>query len=285
MKILVTGKNGQLGSEIQDISKLYTEFEFVFVDRNQLDLSNVESIQNVLSKYQPNIIINAAAYTAVDKAETEVELVDKINHLAVHEIASWCKNNQAKLVHVSTDYVFSGDINKPLKESDVTSPINEYGNTKLLGEKAIEKSGCDYVIVRTSWVYSTYGANFVKTMLRLMTERTQISVVADQHGSPTYAKDLANAILKIVEKDNWFSGIYNFSNEGEITWYQFAEAIKEIADLDCDITPITSAEYPTPAKRPFFSFLDKTKIKQTYNVSVPHWKDSLKNMFNNMNNQ
>ncbi|WP_343320954.1 dTDP-4-dehydrorhamnose reductase [Sphingobacterium multivorum] len=278
MKILVTGASGQLGSEIKELSVNYTDDTFIFVDRGEMALDDLTQVLNVIENVNPDLIISGGAYTAVDKAESEVELVDIINHQAVATMAEWAKQNNRKLIHISTDYVFQGTSSTPLKETEPTNPINVYGLTKQKGEEAIISSDADAIIIRTAWVYSSYGANFVKTMIRLMTDREEISVIGDQIGSPTYAHDLAQVILKIVHSDRWVKGIYHFSNEGEISWYDFAVAIKELKNLDCNIKPITSAEYPTAAKRPSYSLLDKTKIKQTFGVAVPEWKQSLSNM-------
>lgn len=278
MKILVTGASGQLGSEIKELSVNYTDDTFVFVDREEMALDDLSQVLSVIENVNPDLIISGGAYTAVDKAESEAELVDIINHQAVAAMAEWAKQNNRKLIHISTDYVFQGTSSTPLKETEPTNPINVYGLTKQKGEDAIISSNADAIIIRTAWVYSSYGANFVKTMIRLMTDREEISVIGDQIGSPTYAHDLAQVILKIVHSDKWVKGIYHFSNEGEISWYDFAVAIKEFKNLDCNIKPITSAEYPTAAKRPSYSLLDKTKIKQTFGVAVSEWKQSLSNM-------
>ncbi|MGE8427204.1 MAG: dTDP-4-dehydrorhamnose reductase [Sphingobacterium sp.] len=278
MKILVTGASGQLGSEIKELSVNYTDDTFIFVDREEMALDDLTQVLSVIENANPDLIISGGAYTAVDKAESEVELVDIINHQAVATMAEWAKQNNRKLIHISTDYVFQGTSSTPLKETEPTNPINVYGLTKQKGEDAIISSDADAIIIRTAWVYSSYGANFVKTMIRLMTDREEISVIGDQIGSPTYAHDLAQVILKIVHSDRWVKGIYHFSNEGEISWYDFAVAIKDLKNLDCKIKPITSADYPTAAKRPSYSLLDKTKIKQTFGVAVPEWKQSLSNM-------
>ena len=275
---MVTGAFGQLGSEIRDQHQNYTEDTFVFVDIQEMPLDDTEKVTAVLEEVRPDVIISAGAHTAVDRAESEPELVDRINHLAVAAMADWTKTNNKRLVHISTDYVFQGSSSTPLKEDEPTDPINVYGLTKEKGEQAIIRSGADAVIIRTAWVYSSYGANFVKTMIRLMGERDSISVIADQIGSPTYAKDLATAVLTIVHSERWEKGIYHFSNEGEISWYDFAVAIREIQGLDCEISAITTDQYPTPAKRPKYSLLDKSKIKQQFGVTVPFWKDSLQEM-------
>ena len=278
MKILVTGASGQLGSEIKELSVNYIDDTFIFVDREEMPLDDLTQVLSVIEYVNPDLIISGGAYTAVDKAESEAELVDIINHQAVARMAEWTKQNNRKLIHISTDYVFQGTSSTPLKENEQTNPINVYGLTKQKGEEAIISSDADAVIIRTAWVYSSYGANFVKTMIRLMTDREEISVIGDQVGSPTYAHDLAQVILEIAHSEKWAKGIYHFSNEGEISWYDFAVAIKELKNLDCHIKSITTVEYPTAAKRPSYSLLDKTKIKQTFGVAVPEWKQSLSNM-------
>ncbi|WP_312330809.1 dTDP-4-dehydrorhamnose reductase [Sphingobacterium sp.] len=278
MKILVTGASGQLGSEIKELSVNYTDDTFIFVDREEMALDNLTQVLSAIEAIDPDLIISGGAYTAVDKAESEAELVDVINHQAVATMAQWAKQNNRKLIHISTDYVFQGTSSTALKEDEPTNPINVYGLSKQKGEEAIITSGADAIIIRTAWVYSSYGANFVKTMIRLMTDREEISVIGDQIGSPTYAHDLAQVILEIAHSEKWAKGIYHFSNEGEISWYDFAVAIKELKNLDCHIRPITTAEYATAAKRPSYSLLDKTKIKKTFGVTVPEWKQSLSNM-------
>jgi dTDP-4-dehydrorhamnose reductase len=277
-KILVTGSNGQLGSELKMLSESYAQFEWFFADRTQVSLDNLPVLENQLELINPNIIINCAAYTAVDRAESEEELADVINHLAVGVLADWSHKNNADLIHVSTDYVFDGTSSIALKEDSPTKPINVYGATKLLGENDCLKKNPNSVIIRTSWVYSSFGNNFVKTMSRLMQERDSLNVVNDQIGSPTYAVDLAKAIVDIITHSDWKFGIYNFSNEGEISWYEFALAIKEIGGYNCEVSGIPSSAYPTPAKRPAYSLLDKSKIKDSYNVIVPNYKESLKKM-------
>nr|WP_315155985.1 dTDP-4-dehydrorhamnose reductase [uncultured Flavobacterium sp.] len=274
-KILITGANGQLGSELKVLSKNYSQFEWVFTDREELDLCELEDLEDKIAQINPAVIINCAAHTAVDRAETEIELSDVLNHQAVSIMAKWCHANEAKFIHVSTDYVFDGTASNALTESASTGPINVYGRTKLAGEIACMRENSSAIIIRTSWVYSSFGANFVKTMSRLMQERDSLNVVNDQIGSPTYAGDLAKAILTILIHPNWQSGIYNFSNEGEISWYEFALAIQEIGGFDCLVSGIPSSAYPTPAKRPQYSLLDKSKIKNTFGVSVPNYKESL----------
>ena len=275
-KILVTGANGQLGSELRKLSEQESQYEWVFTDYQELDLCDLEGLATSISKINPQLIINCAAHTAVDKAETEVELSDVLNHQAVAIMAQWSHANSCKLIHISTDYVFDGNSATALTETAATDPINVYGVTKLAGEKACLRYNPDAIIIRTSWVYSSFGNNFVKTMSRLMQERESLNVVNDQIGSPTYAADLAQAIVTIMKHDTWQSGIYNFSNEGEISWYEFAVAIQEIGGFDCQVGGIPASDYPTPAKRPAYSLLDKSKIKATFGVVVPEYKDSLR---------
>jgi len=282
MKILVTGKNGQLGKSIHKIvtNNEQTD-EFVFVGREELDLSSTDSIISYFNHNNFDIIINCAAHTAVDKAEEEAVLANQINHLAVAQLAQIAKRQQAKLIHVSTDYVFDGESDKPYTETDVTNPINIYGKTKLAGEQALKEiMPTDAIIIRTSWVYSEYGNNFVKTMLRLGKERDELNVVSDQIGSPTYATDLAEVILEIIndkdcqDKDR-LTEIYHYSNEGEISWYEFAKEIFELSGIQCGVSPITTEQYPTPAKRPKNTLMNKDKIAETFSVNIPDWKESL----------
>ena len=275
-KILVTGGNGQLGSELRVLSITYPQFDWVFTDYQELDLCDLEHLSTHLSKIQPQYIINCAAHTAVDKAESEGELSDLLNHQAVGVLAKWSAANDCKFIHISTDYVFDGTAATPLSETAATGPINVYGQTKLAGELACRAACPESIIIRTSWVYSSFGANFVKTMSRLMQERDSLSVVNDQIGSPTYAADLARAIMTIIMHPQWQAGLYHFSNEGEISWFEFALAIQEIGGFDCEVNGIPSSAYPTPAARPNYSLLDKTKIKATFGVTVPEYKESLK---------
>lgn len=278
-KILVTGANGQLGSELLELSSAYSQYEWIFADRTQFTLNDLGLLNTQLSKINPDIILNCGAYTAVDKAESEKDLAFTINHLAVELIAKYAKAHNVKLIHISTDYVFDGTSSVVLDEEAQTNPINIYGASKLAGEEACLKENPDSVIIRTSWVYSKYGNNFVKTMQRLMQERETINVVNDQIGSPTYAADLAKAMILIMESEKWIPGIYNYSNEGEISWYEFALSIKELGNYNCNVEGIPSVSYPTPAKRPEFSLLDKRKIKTIYNLNIPDYKESLKKMF------
>ena len=282
MKILITGRNGQLGSELHDLKDAYTQHEMVFVDREEMDLSDPDRIFEVLDTEKPQIIVSAGAYTAVDKAESDQELCDAVNHIAVKTIGAWAADNNANVIHISTDYVFDGNSETPLKETDEPDPINVYGLTKLHGEQALRASSANHVIIRTAWVYSTYGANFVKTMIRLMSEREEIGVVADQIGTPTYARDLAKAIMHIIEAPEFVQGVFHYSNEGKISWHEFAVAVKEIKGFKTKVNAIGSDAFPTPAKRPNFSLLDKTKIKEVYNLSVPDWRTSLEEMLSKL---
>ena len=277
-KILVTGANGQLGSEIKVLAHHYPDFDFVFTDIDDFPLDKAEEIIVNFKGIQPDIVINCAAYTAVDKAEQDQTTADAINHLAIATLASLCQEAGAKLVHVSTDYVFDGSSPVAYTEEDLPNPKSVYGATKLAGEIACLKNCPESIIIRTAWVYSEFGNNFVKTMLRLMSERDSLGVVNDQVGSPTYAADLAQVILTILNGSKWEPGIYHYSNAGEISWFDFASDIKEIAHKTCDIKGIPASSYPTPAERPAFSLLDKSKIKAVYGIEPIDYKLSLKKM-------
>jgi dTDP-4-dehydrorhamnose reductase len=274
--ILVTGSNGQLGSEIKELSSKY-DYNFFFTDKTALDISNADTINEFIESNHINTIINCAAYTAVDKAQSDEVNADAINHLAIKNMAQIAKDSNIKLIHISTDYVFDGTNFKPYTENDTTNPNGVYGKTKLDGEKALKEiNPKNAIIIRTSWVYSSYGANFVKTMLRLGKEKEQLGVIFDQVGTPTYAKDLAKTILEIVPKiENDTVEIYHYSNEGVLSWYDFAKEIMRMAKLDCHINPIETKDYPTPAQRPHYSLLNKSKIKNTFTIEIPYWKDSL----------
>ncbi len=281
--ILVSGKDGQLGKELQDVSSSNENFQFIFFDKEELDITDETSLKDSFQKYSPAFFINCAAYTAVDKAENEKEKAYQINAEAVGNIARLCNQFNTKLIHISTDYVFDGSATQPYKEDDKTNPVNYYGYTKLKGEELALQNNPNTIIIRTSWVYSKYGNNFVKTMLRLMSERKEINVVNDQLGSPTYAKDLAEAIMKIVNRQTSnvnnahnLNGVYHFSNDGIISWYDFAVAIKEIKKFDRIANPIPTSSYPTPAKRPAYSVFDKSKIVTAFNIDLNDWKESLK---------
>ncbi|WP_321343904.1 dTDP-4-dehydrorhamnose reductase [uncultured Draconibacterium sp.] len=276
MKILVTGAYGQLGNELNLLSKNYPGWEFVFTDVDSLDITDEEQVKNYFEENGFQLVINCAAYTAVDKAESDFETAQKVNALAPKLLAKYAKANGARLIHVSTDYVFSGVGHLPYNEVDEVAPNGAYGKTKLEGEQNCQAENPDTVIIRTAWLYSTFGNNFVKTMLRLGVDRDELGVVFDQVGSPTYAADLAAAILKVAESEKFVPGIYHYSNEGVASWYDFALAIFELSNVQCKVKPVLSENFPTPAKRPAYSVLNKAKIKETYGVEVPYWRDSLK---------
>ena len=275
-RVLITGSKGQLGSEIKALSDQY-DYHFFFADRHTLDITNEANIRQYIQTHQIDTIINCAAYTAVDKAETEQELADAINHLAVKTLAQIAKAQNIKLIHISTDYVFDGQNFKPYTEEDPTDPKGVYGNTKCDGEKALLAiNPASSIIIRTSWVYSSFGANFVKTMIRLGKEKESLGVIFDQVGTPTYARDLAQTILDILPNiKNEHVEMYHYSNEGVLSWYDFAKEIMRMAKLSCTINPIETKEYPTPASRPHYSLLNKSKIKRDFGIIIPYWKDSL----------
>lgn len=276
--ILVTGANGQLGSEIRELAASYPQHHFFFTDVDTLDITDKKAIASFIRGNKITAIVNCAAYTAVDKAESEPELADKINHLAVQHLAEAAKDYHCKFIHISTDYVFDGINYKPYNEDDKPNPESVYGSTKLAAELALQKiNPKNAIFIRTSWVYSSYGNNFVKTMLRLGKEREELGVIFDQIGTPTYAGDLAKIIIEILPKiKNEKVEIFHYSNEGVCSWYDFASAIFEFTNTNCKANPISTVQYPTVAKRPHYSMLDKTKIKEIYNISIPYWKDSLR---------
>ena len=280
MVILVTGASGQLGQAIQFIATNYPESKFIFASPQDLDITNQERVNYFFNTNKIDFCINAAAYTAVDKAESETEKAEAINVFGPKNLAIACKNNNAKLIHISTDFVFDGSSNKPYLEDDMTNPLGVYGKTKLEGEQAVINTMNEYFIIRTSWVYSQFGNNFMKTMLRLSSERDSLNIVSDQIGSPTNAVDLASAIMQIVVKNDNATvkdqyGIYNFSNEGIASWYDFAKEIFRINKIVINVNPITSEEFPTPAERPKYSLLNKSKIKNTFGIEIKTWQESL----------
>jgi dTDP-4-dehydrorhamnose reductase len=274
--ILITGAQGQLGSEFQAVQKSLPQYNFLFTDRNELQIVNKISVTNYFANNKIDVCINCAAYTAVDKAETEKELAIDVNANAVGYLAKACAINNTQFIHISTDYVFDGKATFPYKPDSKTNPVNFYGQTKLDGELNAISENENSIIIRTAWVYSSFGNNFVKTMIRLMNERQSIGVVNDQRGAPTYAADLAEAIMQIIDKNNFIPGIYHYSNKGDISWYEFAKEIAQQINTTCTVNPITTAQFPTPAARPAFSVLDTAKICSTFGIEITEWKDSLK---------
>jgi dTDP-4-dehydrorhamnose reductase len=278
--ILITGAKGQLGKELEVISRDSHSFNYVFLTREELAVDNASQVRKVFQQYEPDFCINCAAYTAVDKAESEKESAFAVNADGSGNLAASCKEHGTKLIHISTDYVFDGTSSTPYKETDAVNPINSYGASKLMGEQLCLQNDPDVIIIRTAWVYSVYGNNFVKTMLRLMKERPQINVVNDQIGAPTWAADLAACIMHIVddcskESTKWKPGIYHYSNKGRISWYEFALAIKELAGMTCQVNAILTEQYPTAAKRPSFSLLNTQKIQSAFGCNIAEWKTSL----------
>ncbi len=281
MVVLVTGANGQLGQSIQFIADKYPNIQFVYTDFQEMDITNLENCKTVFATHKPQFCINTAAYTAVDKAESEQEKAHLINAVGPENLAKVCKEFDTILLHISTDFIFDGNSKTPYLESDNTNPKSIYGQTKLEGEFAIQKNWKKHVIIRTSWVYSQFGANFMKTMLRLASERNSLSVVNDQIGTPTNAVDLAEVLLTIIQSPITHHpspitfGIYNFSNEGVCSWYDFAKEIFLQKKIEINLKPIPTEAYPTAAKRPAYSVLDKTKIKKVFGIQIKDWKDSL----------
>jgi dTDP-4-dehydrorhamnose reductase len=280
MVVLVTGANGQLGQSIQFIANQYPNIQFIYTDYQELDITNFESCLTVFAKYKPQFCINTAAYTAVDKAESESDKAHLINAVGPENLAKVCKEFNTILVHISTDFIFDGTSKVPYLETDIPNPKSIYGQTKLDGEIAIQKNWEKHFIVRTSWVYSQFANNFMKTMLRLASERDNLSVVNDQIGTPTNAVDLAEVLIVIIVSSFKFQvssfGIYNFSNEGQCSWYDFANEIFHQKGIKIDLKPIPTSAYPTPAKRPAYSVLDKTKIKSTFDIKINDWQTSLR---------
>lgn len=281
MVVLVTGANGQLGQSLQFIAENYPDIEFVFCNSQKLDITDYDNVNAVFNEFIPDYCINAAAYTAVDKAETEPEKAFAINVLGAQNLAKMCKINNTVLLHVSTDFVFDGSKKTPYTETDTPNPTGVYGQTKLDGEDTIKELWAKHFIIRTSWVYSQFGNNFMKTMLRLASERDELSVVNDQIGTPTNAVDLAEVLIKIIDSchaelvsvSNY--GIYNFSNGGQCSWYDFAKKIFEVNNINIKLQPIPTTSYPTPAQRPVYSVLDKSKIKTVFGIEIEDWEDSL----------
>ncbi len=274
-KILVTGSHGQLGTELNFLSSMLEKYTFVFAGKDDLDISDETEVRKLFNAEKFDVLINAAAYTAVDKAETEAEAAFRINAQAASLLAQVTREMNCRLVHLSTDFVFDGTIARPLNESDTTAPLGVYGASKLEGEELVSANHPEAIRLRTSWVYSSFGNNFVKTILRLCREREFLKVVYDQVGTPTYARDLAAAILQIINSDQWHSGLYHYSNEGVASWYDFAIAIRDFAGLSTTILPIETYQFPTPAARPKYSVLNKMKFKDTFGLSIPYWRESL----------
>ena len=275
--ILVTGANGQLGMEFRQLETAFTDYKFLFVSKDELSIKDTTSVEKYFEINEIDYCINCAAYTAVDKAETEKETAIEINVTAVGHLAAVCKKYNAAFFHFSTDYVFDGTAKAAYKETDTTNPVNFYGQTKLAGEQEAIKQNENTIIIRTSWVYSSHGKNFVKTMLRLMCEKESIGVVNDQFGCPAYAADLAKAVMKIISSRHPAKGIYHYCNNGIISWFDFACEIKKLINSKCIVNAIDTASYPTPAKRPHFSALNTKKIKEQYGLNISGWQESLQN--------
>ena len=282
MRILISGVNGQLGNEMRDVLSKKNHIETLFTDVAELDICDTQAVDTLVEQFRPKYIINCAAYTAVDRAEDDKAFAQRLNCDAVQNLAIAATKNAAKIVHISTDYVFDGKGTTPYTEDMPTDPQSVYGLTKLAGENILQKICPDSIIIRTAWLYSPFGNNFVKTMLRIGRERGEVSVVADQVGTPTYANDLARAIVHIVEGEQFVPGIYHYSNDGVCSWYDFAVAIFEESGVSCKVNAIGTADYPTKAVRPHYSVLDKGKIKAVYGVEVPHWRESLVACLNRM---
>jgi len=273
--ILITGSHGQLGNEMQQAAKRFPAFQYIYTDVEELDICDKNALNAFVKDNNVNIIVNCAAYTAVDKAEDDVELCYKINRDAVRNIAEVAKENNVKVVHISTDYVFDGTNYLPYTEDMPVCPATVYGKSKLEGEQALLESCYQAVILRTAWLYSSFGNNFVKTMIKLGTERDSLNVIYDQIGTPTYAADLAGTILTLLSHETFVPGIYHFSDEGVCSWYDFTKSIHRIAGITCDVRPIETKDYPARTPRPNYSVLNKAKIKSTYSINIPHWEESL----------
>jgi dTDP-4-dehydrorhamnose reductase len=274
-RIAVAGSNGQLGSELARIAARYPGCHFYFLSRATFPLDDPANMKNWLNQHPVDIFVNCAAYTAVDKAESETEKAFGVNATAPGLLAGLLSQKKTPLIQLSTDYVFDGNSTRPLSENAITNPINQYGASKREGERLVLENNPFSQVIRTSWLFSSFGNNFVKTMMRLMKERDTIRVVQDQWGSPTYAADLAAAIMQMITSDRFIPGIYHYSNEGETNWFEFALEIKKLTGSNCNVLPIPASAYPTPAKRPAYSLLDKSKIKNDYGLVIPHWKTSL----------
>lgn len=283
--VLVTGANGQLGTCLKDVAKSHKNSSFIFTNSSELDVTNKNAISTFFSDKNIDYCINCAAYTAVDKAEKDIENATKINVRGAQNLANICKENDTVLIHISTDFVFDGEAKTPYKETDKPNPKSVYGLTKLKGEEKIQSAMEKYIIIRTSWLYSEYGVNFMKTMLRLGKKSPKLGVVNDQKGTPTYAKDLAEVILEFIEATNLDFGIYHYSNSGETNWYEFAKEIFKRSDISIDLKPIKTIDYPTAAERPKYSILNASKIKKALDIKIPNWKESLEETLKNFSKQ
>jgi len=278
MKILITGSNGQLGREIKELESVYTHYEFIFTDVEELDITDADSVNDYFAFQKPDVVINCAAYTAVDKAETDEEMAFRVNASAPGNLARAASDSGSFMVHISTDYVYNGKNYIPYIETDLINPVSVYAKSKAAGEDAVQLAGGKAIIIRTSWLYSAFGNNFIKTMMKYGRERDTLNVVFDQIGTPTYAHDLAKAILDILPMamiDERIE-IYHYSNEGVASWYDFAKTIHQFANITCKVNAIPTSDYPLPAERPFYSVLDKSKIKKKFSIEIPYWRDSVK---------
>jgi len=289
MKVLITGSNGQLGSEIRELVANYSKLDLVFRNSHELDICSFEALQDFIIDHKINVVINCAAYTAVDKAEEDAETAERVNSMGVLNLVNALEKVNGKLIHISTDYVFDGDHFLPYKESDPVSPIGVYGETKREGELAVINSTLDAIVIRTSWLYSSYGNNFVKTMLRLGKQKEELGVIFDQVGTPTFARDLAKTCLEILSGStsaniNKNGNLYHYSNEGVASWYDFAISIMELGGVNCKVKPIQTKDYPTLAKRPQYSVLNKSKVKADFKIEIPYWRDSLKDCMEKIKN-
>jgi len=282
IKVLVTGSNGQLGNELKNLASINPEIQFEFTDIDELDITSLDEIEECYKENNFHYCVNCAAYTAVDKAEEDKKLATLVNAIAAEYLSKTAASHGVKYIHISTDFVYSGDNNRPYLEEDKTKPLSEYGRTKLLGENLALENNINSIIIRTSWLYSTFGDNFVKTMLRLSESKSELNVIYDQIGTPTYAKDLAEVIIQIIETGKFETGIYHYSNEGVASWYDFAKTIFEEKKINIKVNPISTEVYSTPAKRPPYSVMSKEKIKNRYGLEIPYWRDSLKKCLNKL---